>query len=73
MFQAYEKESSDEKISILQDKISQLEDIVRNIRDVLVNIAADVGEEETEGNNFRVKNIPAIKEDSRLLGLLENR
>ena len=45
-----------------------MEESARNLRDIIVNISGDVFEEEDEGTRFRVKNMPEIKEDSRLIG-----
>ena len=53
---------------MLQEKTTLLEETGRNLRDIIVNISADVGEEEQEGTRFRVKNMPNIRDDSRLIG-----
>ena len=68
--QAYEADQ-DETVTSLQEKINNLEENARNLRDIIVNISGDVFEEEDEGTRFRVKNMPEIREDSRLIGEFE--
>ena len=55
----------------MQEKITKLEENARNLREIIVNISGDVFEEEDEGARFRVKNMPEIKEDSRLIGTFQ--
>ena len=52
----------------VHDKLDINKDIISDIREILKNISEDVFEEQDEGAEFKVKNIPSIKDNSRLIG-----
>ena len=66
--QAYEDELEDDKMTQIKEKLTQQETISRTLGDTIVKISDDVFKEEDEGATFKVKNMPEIKKDSRLIG-----
>ena len=54
----------------IKDKLSMQEEIARTLGDIIVNISDDVFQEEDEGAKFKVKNMPEIKKNSRLIGIV---